>query len=385
MHPRTEEELILLVKRARALGVQLRVRGSTHCVHQGIFTDEGDQHINVQMDRYTRILEWKETEDGQRMRVTVQAGCHLGVDPANPLSNKDNSLLYQLEEKGWALPDLGGITHQTVGGFLSTGSMGGTARHDLGRAIVGIRLIDGTGKVHDLAPDPSKPDDAEHNPFYAAGVSLGLLGIISTVTFECEPRYDLVGRQSTRETGKLDGLQLFESGEQGLRRFFEEDEDTYARLLWWPQKGVDKVELWKARRDYGESKTHRPALNRRPFVQVPRIFQVFVNAFYRFIAHDDPPYERLTQTLVRLVLNAFQREGETQEFRGPWPRDPSDGQWGLRPAHADGLHRAVHPHRADGGGDEDPPGLLRQGHGRHGAHWPVCLRDSTRATRARSG
>ncbi|MCY1078413.1 D-arabinono-1,4-lactone oxidase [Archangium lansingense] len=318
-HPQTEEELIQLVKRARALGAQLRVRGSTHCVHPAIFTDEGEQHINVQLDRYTRILEWNETEDGQRMRVTVQAGCHLGVDPGDPLSNKENSLLYQLEEKGWALPDLGGITHQTVGGFLSTGSMGGTTRHDLGRAIVGIRLIDGTGKVHDLAPNPDDPDDQAHNPFYAAGVSLGLLGVISTVTFECEPRYDLVGRQIVRRTEKLDELQLFESGEKGLQHFFEEDGDTYARLLWWPQKGVDKVELWRARRDYvAESKTRRPGLNRRPFVQVPRILQFLVNTFYNFIAHDDPPYMPLTQRLVRLVLNAYLREGETKEFRGPW-------------------------------------------------------------------
>jgi len=319
VHPRTEEELILLVKRARALGIQLRVRGSTHCVPEGIFTDESDHHINVQLDQYTRILEWNELEDGKRLRVTVQAGCHLGVDPANPMSNKQNSLLHQLEERGWALPDLGGITHQTVGGFLSTGSMGGTAQHNLGQAIVGIRLIDGMGKVHDLAPNPNDPADEEHNPFYAAGVSLGLLGIISTVTFECEPRYDLVGRQVTRKTGELEGLQLFESGEQGFQHFFEKNEDAYPRLLWWPQKGVDKVELWRARREYvDKSKTRRPGLNRRPFAQVPRILQFAVNLFYNFIAHDAPPYKPLTQKLVRFVLNAFLRDGETKEFRGPW-------------------------------------------------------------------
>jgi D-arabinono-1,4-lactone oxidase len=319
VHPRTEEELIQLVKRARALGVQLRVRGSQHCVPQGISTDEGAQHINVQLDQYTGILGWKAVEGGKRMRVTVQAGCHLGVDPGNPFSNEENSLLAQLEARGWALPDLGGITHQTVGGFLSTGSMGGTTRHDLGRAIVGIRLIDGTGKVHDLAPNPEDPDDAEHNPFYAAGVSLGLLGIISTVTFECEPRYDVVGRQDTRKTAELEDPGLFESGAQGLQRFLETNEDAYARLLWWPQKGVDKVDVWRARREYtAESQTHRPALNRRPFVQVPRILQFVINAFYNFIAHDAPPYKPLIQRLVRLVLNAFLREGETKEFRGPW-------------------------------------------------------------------
>jgi D-arabinono-1,4-lactone oxidase len=306
VHPQTEEELIQLVKRARALGVQLRTRGATHCVPQAIYTDEGGQHINVQLDRYTRILAWDEAA----MRVTVQAGCHLGVDSNDPLSTGDNSLLHQLEARGWALPDLGGITHQTVGGFLSTGSMGGTTRHDLGKAIVGIRLVDGTGTVHDLTPGDED--------FHAAGVSMGLLGLISTVTFQCEPRYDVVGRQVTRRTAESP-IALFEPGPGGLRHFFETDEDAYSRLLWWPQRGVDKVQLWRARRETCTGpKTYRRALHRRPFVSIPRVFQVFVNLFFKFIALDDPPYGPLTERVVRLVLNVFVPNRETKEFRGPW-------------------------------------------------------------------
>ncbi|QRO02218.1 FAD-binding protein [Archangium violaceum] len=305
-HPQTEEELIQLVKHARASGVQLRVRGSTHCVPGGIYTDDSGHHINVQLDRYTRIVGW---DEGAR-RVTVQAGCHLGVDPHDPLSNEDNSLLSQLEARDWALPDLGGITHQTVGGFLSTGSMGGTARHDLGAALVGIRLIDGTGRVHDLSPG-----DAD---FHAAGVSMGLLGIISTVTLQCEPRYDLVGKQVTCRTRQC-AISLFEPGEKGLRHFFETNEDTYSRLLWWPQRGVDKVQLWRAHRETGTgSETYRPALIRRPFVAIPRVLQVLVNLFFKFIAHDDPPYGWLTEKVVRLVLNVFVPKKETKEFRGSW-------------------------------------------------------------------
>ncbi|WP_257449998.1 FAD-binding protein [Archangium lipolyticum] len=306
VHPQTEEELVQLIKRARAQGVQIRTRGATHCVPGGIYTDDSGQHINVQLDRYTRVVHW----DERAMRVTVQAGCHLGVDPTDPLSNEDNSLLHQLEARGWALPDLGGITHQTVGGFLSTGSMGGTTRHELGASIVGIRLIDGTGRVHELTPG--------NEDFYAAGVSMGLLGIISTVTFQCEPRYDVVGKQVSSRTSQC-AVALFEPGEGGLRHFLETDDDTYARLLWWPQRGVDKVQLWRARRETSpESKTYRRALTRRPFVAIPRVFQIFVNQFYNFIAHDDPPYGPLTERVVRLVLNAFVPSKETKEFRGPW-------------------------------------------------------------------
>ncbi|MFL5354904.1 D-arabinono-1,4-lactone oxidase [Archangium sp.] len=319
-HPRTEGEIILLVKRARALGVQLRVRGAQHCKPRGaIYTDKGSQHINVQLDYYNRILHWDEA----RMRVTVQAGCHLGVDPNNPLSTKKNSLLWQLDQKGWALPDLGGITHQTVAGFLSTGSMGGTIHHDLGGAIAGIRLIDGTGRVHELAPNPEDPEDERNNPFYAAGVSLGLLGVISTVTLQCEPRYDIEGRQVTSPAGKCD-ISLFDPGGKGLQRYWEENEqgDTYTRLLWLPQKGVDKVELWTAHRAGDERKWLRCLVSRRfkrrPFVSVPRVFQwLIIHPFYKFIAEEGLPYVEATERLVRRVLNLFSRDG-VKTFRDSW-------------------------------------------------------------------
>ena len=113
-HPRSEGELVALVNRARREGVQLRVRGSLHSVGKAIWSDPGDRNINVQLDRYNRILRF----DDAKKQVTVEAGIHLGIDPRDPGSNRENSLLYTLERRGWALPDLGGISHQTVGGFL---------------------------------------------------------------------------------------------------------------------------------------------------------------------------------------------------------------------------------------------------------------------------
>jgi FAD/FMN-containing dehydrogenase len=350
-HPRTEEEIIQLVKQARAQGVQLRVRGAGHLRPlRGTYTDEGPEHINVQLDRYTRILDW----DEERKRVTVQAGCHLGVDPDDPLSNKKNSLLWQLDAHRWALPDLGGITHQTVAGFVSTGSMGGTSHHDFGGSIVGLRLIDGTGKVHELAPNPDDPDDKQTNPFYAAGVSLGLLGILSTVTFQCVESYELEGEQVTR-----DAHEVLEPGR--LRRALEQDE--YTRLLWWPQQGVEKVEHWRAARHedrrararryservrgwYGRVSTRR--FKRRPFVSVPRVAQwLIANPFYNFLARDGLPYEPRTERLVCRVLNTFVRKGR-KPFRDFWHEAlPMDNQVSYKHMPTDFTEMFIDISRAD--------------------------------------
>ncbi len=338
-HPRTEGELIMLVKRARAYEVQLRVRGSTHCVEGGIYTDDGGPHINVQLDRYDRIIGWDEGEDadGPLLHVTVQAGCHLGVDPNNPLSSRKNSLLWRLDKHGWSLPDLGGISHQTVAGFILTGSMGGTLEHNLGGAISGLRLIDGNGKVHDLAPDPTDPDDEENNRFYAAGVSMGLLGILSTITLTCRPRYDLQGKQVTSSATELFKLAPEHSGEKRRAELFRAAE--YVRMLWWPQEGVDKVEFWQANRIQAESKLfaklkHQGRVlrtrrfKRRPFVAVPRLLQKFVlQPFFNFISKDElPPFLAPTQKLVKNVLNTFLQEGE-KTFMDSWHRAlPMDDQ-----------------------------------------------------------
>jgi hypothetical protein len=326
-HPATERALIALVKRARQEGRQLRVRGSGHSVYSAIHADGAPQansdangtNLHVMLDRYTQILQWNEA----KKQVTVQAGCHLGIDPNDPLSKLENSLLYQLDQRGWALPDLGGITHQTIAGFLSTGSAGGTTTYDLGGSIACIRMIDGTGKIHEFRPSPDDPHDAENNPFYAAGVSMGLLGVISTVTFQCEQRYDIIGEQVTRRVSDSE-IELSGEGEEGLRSFMQRTE--YSRLLWWPQRSVDKVQVWKARRTRPEDdrKTH---INGRfipkPFVSFPTILglkelsQGIINAFYTLISHHAPPYEPKTQDFIEGVLNTLLKDG-TEEFWDSW-------------------------------------------------------------------
>lgn len=252
-HPSTEQEIIDLVNYARDNGFQVRARGSGHSMPQAIFTDDcaldevdvtasapdGD-NVNIMLDQYTDIL----SRTGNR--VTVQAGIHLGRDPNNPDSTWDNCLLHQLHHThGLAVDDLGGISHQTVAGFLSTGSSGGSLCRSVHDNVYALRFVDGMGNIFTVNRD----DDIDN--FNASLVSLGLLGVLSTVTFECVPKYNIIGSQVGSITSSAE-VDIFNDnptdGKIGLTKFFTQEE--YTRILWWPQTSNnitdDRVQVWKA-------------------------------------------------------------------------------------------------------------------------------------------
>src|SRR5690606_10675058 len=138
-HPGSEDELRELIAAARASGRKLRVRGAGHS-EPGAY-EAGAGNFDVLLDRMSSV-----EFDDAAMQVTVGGGCHLGVDPEDPsgTSTRENSLLTRLDRRGWALPTTGGITRQTVAGFLMTGSAGGSLAHSAGDLIVRLRLMDGT-------------------------------------------------------------------------------------------------------------------------------------------------------------------------------------------------------------------------------------------------
>lgn len=236
-HPKSEAEIVALVQFARAQKRRLRVRGSKHTFPRtAIFTEGGDE-LRLQMDHYREIVSF-DTNTG---RVEVEAGCNLGVDPGLPSSDDTNSLLQRMDAAGWACSDLGGITHQTISGFLSTGSSGGSLKYAIESNIVGLRIVDGTGAVRVFNRDTDEG-------FAGAVVALGLFGVISTVTIQCEPRYAIHGQEVTSTLDDC-AVDLFDGGTNGrpsLETFLQDAE--YSRFIWWPQKGVDLVTIWQAQR-----------------------------------------------------------------------------------------------------------------------------------------
>ena len=187
-HPTTEEELRALILHAGATNRKLRVRGASHSVSAAIYTDGFDGSgappalpgagIDVMLDGYRGLTITADPGAPGHAIVEVEAGCHLGKDPYDPTqtSTWENSLNYQLQERGYALDDLGGISHQTISGFLSTGSSGGSVQYSIDDNIVRLRFIDGLGEIHAgrsaLAVEPVGVDRRAHRVGGAADAQL---------------------------------------------------------------------------------------------------------------------------------------------------------------------------------------------------------------------
>lgn len=278
-HPKNEDEVIALVKYAAKNKLQIRTRGASHSTALSIFTDPVDgkppnktltrtppsgPNLNLSLDQMI-ALEWIDEANGV---VEAEAGIHLGKDPYDPIavSTLDNSLLFQLFEKGWGINDLGGITHQTVAGFTATGSAGGSLIYDLDN-VIGFRVVDGTGTASWIEKsDPIFP---------AMAVSVGLLGIVTKVRLKCNPTFNIYGEEVTTPTTQpACPIDLFGPGDAAkpsMRKFLEDA--PYSRILWWPQKGAERVVIWQAVR-----KTSAPS---EAFTPVP--YQEFATNLFGWI------------------------------------------------------------------------------------------------------
>jgi len=349
-HPSTEAELASIVRRAHDAGAQLRVMGSTHSVWRAIVTDRFDGpstppgDITVVLDRYTRVFEAEiDPDDPGGRLVEVQAGCHIGLSPTRPVQARvverpepsrvraaspwhegswESSLTAILHHRdGLALPDLGGISHQTVAGFLSTGSCGGTVKWSVHDAIARMRVIDAAGRVAELTPDGDDPDW-----FRAAGIAMGLCGVISTITFRCVPTFDIVGRETVSATRRAADLDFYGdrpgSGLPSLERFLIDTD--YARLMWWPQRRFDRLVVWQARRAAFEPR--RPLRPYREIAHFPVASQVAASIVYTVLGNLDHPDRAAAQvTRLRRARADVDWKGVRRWLRRAWsrPRDPS--------------------------------------------------------------
>ncbi len=245
--PKNVDEVIALVKTARANNEIICLRGAAHSIplintlEKGV---SGRKYRYVMLSNMNKITSF----DTKKGIITAEAGIHLGLDPSDPtgISTLENSLLYQMDKKGWAFSDLGGITHQTLGGFISTGSSGGSTAFSFHDSILSLDMIcctaNGVEKVTFKRPNPDNPDD----PFYGALISLGVFGIIVSVTLQAVPSFNIVGQESIT-TVKDCEIDIFGRGtktRKSFRKFLETT--TYSRCVLWPQANVQKMVVWCA-------------------------------------------------------------------------------------------------------------------------------------------
>jgi L-gulono-1,4-lactone dehydrogenase len=178
LRPTGEAELCRIVAEAAERGVTVRAVGAGHSFTDAVVSDG----ILVDLSHYGRVIGL----DPAASTVTVQAGARL----------RDVSEYLWLH--GFALENLGDIDVQSVAGATATATHGtGAAFGNLASTIVGMRLVDGHGRV--LSCSATELPEL----FAAARVGIGALGLASTLTLRVVPAFHLHAVEAPRRVDEV--------------------------------------------------------------------------------------------------------------------------------------------------------------------------------------
>jgi len=216
--PRTLEDLQRIVASARAAGVTVRAFGSSHSWAALVPNDGGylvDNRMLGAIDgRFLPSIEPASPDGTRKARATV---------PAGVLSGEFESWLW---EQGYTLPA------SAVEDCFSMGGMAATATHGTGLAfgtlsdmVVGATFVDGNARVRRWTRESASPDELD-----AIRCGLGCLGLVFDLTFEVEPRYEVL-----HEARSIDYASLFADSDQARRALRDLHEDhASVEFFWWP-------------------------------------------------------------------------------------------------------------------------------------------------------
>ena len=156
--PTEEHQIVKLVKQSD----HVRVFGSGHSFNRGIFTKE----VLISLDRYCGVVRTNRA----KKQMTVKGGTRV------------RDVIKALYNEGLAFNALPSHDAQSIAGVLST-DVHGTGRKwgFVSESVVGLRLVDGIGKIHNLQP--------RHDLFRAAIGGVGAVGIILEVTLQGVERF----------------------------------------------------------------------------------------------------------------------------------------------------------------------------------------------------
>ena len=161
--PLTEEALVDVVKKSPG---PIRVAGSGHSFTP-LVASEG---TIVDMSGISGLIR----HDTSKLQATVGAGTKLG---------DLTKLIYWI---GQALPNMGDIDKQAIGGALGTATHGsGSELGAYHTQLTHMRIIDGRGDVREFSNETSR------EWIEATGVALGAFGILSQVTMQNIPKLPL--------------------------------------------------------------------------------------------------------------------------------------------------------------------------------------------------
>ena len=163
-YPRSEEEIVNIIRYASENGKQIRVAGNGHSFTSLVGTDS----ILVALDNWAGLI-------GVEGNIAhVKSGSNIKY------------LGEELFQNGLAQENLGDIDVQSIAGALSTGTHGtGIEFGTLSTQIEELTIINAKGEKITCSEKQNR------DIFKAAQVSLGSLGIITEYKLKCVPKYIL--------------------------------------------------------------------------------------------------------------------------------------------------------------------------------------------------
>ena len=180
IEPENEEQVVAIVKAAYKLNWRVRPVGSGHSWSQFTKTNQ------ILMGTHKLVKPIVINRDKDVPTFTSSSGVVL------------HNVVKKLQKEGYALPNLGSMQSQTLGGLVSTNTHGtGITKTGFAGLVKSLRLVDGMGNVHILSTNKN-PD-----LFYSALSGAGMVGIITELTFDIEKDYYLEVLQSFRRIDKL--------------------------------------------------------------------------------------------------------------------------------------------------------------------------------------
>ncbi|MDB5021521.1 MAG: FAD-binding protein [Pedobacter sp.] len=161
-YPKTLEEVQQVVTACESL----KALGSKHSFNT--IADNTSNQISLKYMNKVVLLN-KESNT-----VTVEAGARYG------------EFVSYLHEEGYALPNLASLPHITVVGACSTATHGsGINNGNLSTSVSAIEFVNAAGEVVAM----SRQADGEQ--FYGLVVNLGALGVITKITLDVIPTFDM--------------------------------------------------------------------------------------------------------------------------------------------------------------------------------------------------
>ena len=164
---------------------------------------------------------------------TVRAGAGIRL----------GDLAIEIDKQGWALHNLPSLPHISLAGCVSTGTHGsGIHNGNISTAVRGIEFVGADGKLHTLSRD--------HDPdtFPGSVVAMGALGVITHLTVDVQPRFDVA--QVVYENLSFDTLESHLTEIMGA---------AYSVSLFTHWQGNKADQVWLKHRVTPGTKTPMPA------------------------------------------------------------------------------------------------------------------------------